>query len=76
MDVDYRPGEGNDLGTLRAIGPGRLISTEGDESGESFEATWKRILEMKPHEKGQVISILGGGRIQHAEAAGIQTSSD
>ncbi|MEK6270142.1 MAG: hypothetical protein N2B57_05225 [Planctomycetales bacterium] len=72
MDVDYRPGEENDLGTLRAIGPGRLISTQGDGSGGSFEASWKRILEMKPHEKGQVISILGGGRIQHAEASALQ----
>ena len=72
MDVDYQPGKENDLGTLRAVGPGRLISAEGDGSGGSFEASWKRILEMKPHEKGQVISILGGGRIQHAEASALQ----
>ena len=72
MDIDYRPGKKGALGTLRATGPGRLISAEDNKSGATFEASWKQVLEMKPHEKGQVISILGGGRIQHAEASALQ----
>ena len=72
VDIDYRPGTEDDLGTLYAVGPGRLVSAgeEGEET--SFEASWKKRLEMKPHEKGQVISILGGGRIQHAESSALQ----
>ncbi len=71
MDIDYRPGADDDLGTLQASGPGRLVS-RGEDAGSSFEASWKKKLEMKPHEKGQVISILGGGRIQHAESSALQ----
>jgi len=72
MDIDYRPGKQGDLGTLQATGPGRLISAGGTGNKASFEASWKQVLEMKPHDKGQVISILGGGRIQHAEASALQ----
>tara|TARA_Y100001933_G_scaffold151528_3_gene149956 strand:+ start:7865 stop:10822 length:2958 start_codon:yes stop_codon:yes gene_type:complete len=72
MDIDYRPGEQNDLGTLRAVGPGRLVSASDDGHGAPVEVSWDRTLEMKPEKDGQVISIIGGGRIQHAEASALQ----
>ena len=72
LDIDYLPGKQGDLGTLRAVGPGRLVSAGGDGSGTPLEVSWKQNLEMKPQEQGQVISILGGGRIQHADANALQ----
>jgi len=72
VDIDFTAGEQGELGTLKATGPGRLITMLSGTKQEPLEATWKNILELQPHERGHVLSLLGGGRIQYADTSALQ----
>lgn len=72
MHVDYEAGDRSDLGKLKAVGPGRLVTVPSDKKQEAFEASWKNMLQIQPHKKGHVISLSGGSRIQYAEASALQ----
>ncbi len=72
VDIDFTAGAEGELGTLKATGPGRLVTTLSGTKEESLEATWKNNLELQPHERGHVLSLLGDGRIQYADTSALQ----
>ena len=72
VDIDFTAGAEGELGTLKATGPGRLVTMLSGTKQESLEATWNNILELQPHERGHVLSLLGDGRIQYADTSALQ----
>lgn len=72
MDIDFTAGKEGELGTLKAIGPGRLVTVLAGAKQESLEATWKNSLELQPHKRGHVLSLVGSGRIQYANTSALQ----
>ncbi|MDX1962101.1 MAG: hypothetical protein SFX18_03045 [Pirellulales bacterium] len=61
--VTYEPGPTGGLGRLAATGPGVFKAINPDPARGKLEIEFARSLKMRPHERNQVISILGNARV-------------
>ena len=62
--LDYQSGGDGRLGQILAEGPGWLRGLSDDRPDEPLEARWGTLLQVRPHEQNQVISLSGSAELQ------------
>src|SRR5205085_4205768 len=63
-ELVYEMVQGKRLGNLWAPGPGRLVSSTGEGASQRpFSAEWQKELRIRPDQQNQLISLIGGAKI-------------
>jgi hypothetical protein len=60
--IDYAGAKGGRLGTLLAVGPGRIDARLGEKKDQSFTAEWTERLQIQPYKDRKVVSLVGDAR--------------
>jgi lipopolysaccharide export system protein LptA len=68
--LDYEPEPGK-LGRLLASGPGWLQGHLPKDPGRKYQAQWSKELRLRPYEEEQILSLMGGARMQSTDFGGL-----